>query len=229
MPRIPASTRTVARSPRRLGLTLAVAAIVTLALAACGTRKTSADGSQTKPANTVGAQSAAAPPSPDQQVAFMDMLNTVAQPCSPDAPPEQEPTTPGEKPPTAPVETLSIDTTSPASTRQTPDTPTTPQEVELDAIEKCEGRLHAERITKALSDIADPTSDQVRTVLNDLGYIDERIHDLQQSGATTRFFLDLRFMGNSLCLDGSVTDTKAVIEAFGTSETGPFTPAQRNR
>ncbi|MGW3655006.1 hypothetical protein ACWD6R_04500 [Streptomyces sp. NPDC005151] len=101
--------------------------------------------------------------------------------------------------------------------------------MELGAIEKCEGRLHVERITKALSVIADPMPAQVRTVLNDLGYINERIHDLKQSGATTRFFLDLRFMGSSLCLDGSVTGTKAVVEAFGAPETGPFTPVKRKQ
>ncbi|GGW76730.1 hypothetical protein [Streptomyces caelestis] len=45
------------------------------------------------------------------------------------------------------------------------------------------------RITQAFWDLVEPTPTKVRAILNDLGYVDERIHDLKQSGATTRFFL----------------------------------------
>ncbi|MFG2560712.1 hypothetical protein [Streptomyces sp. NPDC048496] len=228
MTRISAPTGTVARSPRRPRLILAVTALTALALAACGTEQTGAGGSRSRPADSIGAQPVAVPPSPDQQVAFMDMLNTVGQPCFPDAP-SGEPIAPGEKPPTAPVEMLPIDKTPPASARPAPDAPATPKGAELDAAEKCEGHLHIERITRALSGLADPTPAQVRKVLNDLGYINERIHNLKQSGAATRFFLDLRSMGSSLCLDGSTTGSKIVIEAFGHPETGPFTPVERRR
>ncbi|WP_324786194.1 hypothetical protein [Streptomyces sp. H51] len=227
MPRIPARHRGVDRSPRRPGLTFAMAALAALALAACGTEETSAGGARKTPADTVDTASAGKPPTPDQQVAFMDMLNEVGQPCTPDPPSEPEPTDEDEKPPTAPVEPLPVDESPPGDTEPTSDASTTPPEVKLNAIEKCEGRLHSERITKALDDLADPTPAQVRRVLNDLGYINERIHGLRRSGATTRFFVDLRVMGGSLCLDGSVTGTKSVVTAYAASATGPFTPAKR--
>ncbi|WP_158778718.1 hypothetical protein [Streptomyces cellulosae] len=225
----PALIGTVVRSPRRPRLSFAVAALATLALAACGSEETSAGGLHNKAADTVRAHTITTSPSADQQVAFMDMLDTIAQPCFPDSPSQQEPTPPGEKPPTTPVEMLPIDKTPPASPPAASGSPATPQKVELGATEKCAGRLHAERITKALSGMTDPTPAKVRQILNDLGYIDERIHDLMKSGPTTRFFIDLRFMGGSLSLDGSVTGTKAVIEAFGTPETGPFTSVKRKQ
>ncbi|WP_254648217.1 hypothetical protein [Streptomyces sp. GbtcB6] len=59
-------------------------------------------------------------------------------------------------PPTAPVEPLPIDESAPDGTALTPDASGTPQEATLSAIEKCEGRLHSKRITKALSGLTDP-------------------------------------------------------------------------
>lgn len=228
MTRIPASASTVVRSPGRARSTLALTVLAVLALAACGTGRAGAGGSQDKRADTVGAHPAAASPAPDEQVAFMNMLNTVGQSCLPDAPAGQEPDIDGEKPPAAPVESLPIEKTAPASTRPAPGLDTTPRD-ELNAVEQCEGRLHAERITAVLSGVADPTPARVRKVLNALGYIDERIHGLERSGATTRFFLDLRVMGGSLCLDGSAAGPRTVVEAFAAPGTGPFRPVGRKR
>ncbi|MFD5032500.1 hypothetical protein ACFVWX_19455 [Streptomyces sp. NPDC058220] len=238
MTRIPPLTSTADRPPRRPRLAFAVTALAALALAACGTEKTRANGSQNKPADSVGAQPAAVPPSPDKETAFLEMLVSVAQPRVPDQPLEEEPpassdpTSPGPSaPPMArPTGPLPIDKTPPGPTAPVPDTTEGPiAEVPLNALEKCEGRRHVERITQVLSGMADATPAQVRKVLNDLGYINERIHGLKRSGAATRFFVDLRFMGGSLCLNGSVTGSKTVIEAFGHPETGPFAPVKRKQ
>ncbi|MFI2523166.1 hypothetical protein [Streptomyces sp. NPDC018693] len=143
------------------------------------------------------------------------MLDKVAQSCPPSAPPEA--------PPTGPAQTL-----PPGSVEIPPDVepiaPTAGPEVELNARDWCAGALHEERIAQALWDLEDPTPTKVRTILNDLGYVDEHIHDLRQSGATTRFFLDLRNKGGRLCLDGSAAGENTVIDKCVAPATGPFTP-----
>ncbi len=218
--------------PRRPQLTLTAMVLAAFVLGACGTEQPQATSRSTS-ADVVGSEPSAVPPSPDQQTAFIEMLNSVGQPCYPDAPTDQESSSseeaPDAAPPTAPTEMLPIDKTPPSSAPSTPDPSATPREVVLGALERCEGRLHIERISNALSGMTDSSPAQVRKALNRLGYIDERIHDLEQSGPTTHFFLDLRFMGGSLCLDGSVTGTKVVVEAFGAPEVGPFTPVNRKR
>ncbi|MEU6592517.1 hypothetical protein ABZ923_25370 [Streptomyces sp. NPDC046881] len=153
----------------------------------------------------------------------MDMLNSVGRPCAPDAPPP-EPVAADGRPPTAPVEPLPVDGTAPGGTGPAPDPSAPSREPGLSAVERCEGRLHAERITEALRRLADPAPDRVRAVLHELGYLDERVHGLRRTGATTRFLLDLRVLGGALCLDGSVTRTGAVVTAFAAPPTGPFTP-----
>ncbi|WP_246203540.1 hypothetical protein [Streptomyces tailanensis] len=110
-----------------------------------------------------------------------------------------------------------------------PIAPTTGPEVELNARDWCASALHEERIAQALWDLVDPTPTKVRTILNDLGYIDEHIHDLKQSGATTRFFLDLRDKGGRLCLEGSAAGENTVIDKCVAPATGPFTPGERKQ
>ncbi|MFD7442039.1 hypothetical protein [Streptomyces sp. NPDC059909] len=220
MRRILAPTRPVAPFPRRPRLTLAITALAALALVACGTEKTSAGGSQSKPADTAGARSGAA---------FTEMLDKVAQSCPSGAlgalhsgPPHgPQSNTPAEERPTGPVQTPPSDAIKPIA-------PTTGPEVELNARDWCASKHHEERITQALWDLADPNPTNVRKILNDLGYVDERIHDLKRSGATTRFFLDLRDRGGRLCLEGSAEGEKTVVESFAGPETGPFTPGKRN-
>ncbi|MEU6986729.1 hypothetical protein ABZ946_25385 [Streptomyces sp. NPDC046324] len=103
------------------------------------------------------------------------------------------------------------------------------RERELDARDWCAGVRHEQRITVALSDLADPTPATVRKILNDLGYIDERIHGLEQSDATTRFLLDLRMNGGRLCVDGSAGGEEPAIEKCVAPATGPFVPPRREQ
>lgn len=211
MRRTSALPSTVASSPRRPPLTLAIAAIAALALAACGTERTSADGPQSKPADTAEVRPSAA---------FTAMLDKVAQSCPPSALPEA--------PLTGPAQTL-----PPGSVEVPPDVepiaPTAGPEVELNARDWCASALHEERIAQALWDLVDPTPTKVRTILNDLGYVDEHIHDLKQSGATTRFFLDLRDKAGRLCLEGSAAGENTVIDKCVAPATGPFTPGERKQ
>lgn len=103
------------------------------------------------------------------------------------------------------------------------------KEVELSSAEKCDARIHARRITKAFRGTPDPTPRQVREVLRGLGYIDERIHSPQRSGESVEFALDLRVLGGQLCLFGSVTGTRTVIEPYGASVEVGCLDVQRRR
>ncbi|MEU5274928.1 hypothetical protein AB0G87_00765 [Streptomyces asoensis] len=205
----PALTSTDTRSPRRPRPVLALTVLAALALAACGTEKTSADGPQGSPADVAGVQSDAA---------FTEMLGDIAQQCPASAAPEG--------PPSGPAQPLPPGATAPTDAME-PVAPTAGPEVELNARDWCASNLHEERITQALTDLADPTPAEVRTVLNDLGYIDERIHGLERSGTTTRFFLDLRDQGGRLCLDGSAAGEDTVVDKCVAPATGPFKAAGR--
>ncbi|WP_254075818.1 hypothetical protein [Streptomyces sp. P3] len=214
MRRTSAPTGTTARSPRRPRQALtstALAALAILALAACGTERTGAEGTRGDLADTAGSTTG---------VAFTEMLGKVARQCPPSAPPEAPPSGPAETAP--PGETPPSDAVEPIA-------PTAGPEVELNARDWCAGNLHEERIARALWDLADPTPAKVRKILNDLGYIDERIHDLKQSGTTTRFFLDLRDQGGRLCLDGSAAAHQTVVDKCAAPVTGPFTPPEATK
>ncbi|MFJ9739348.1 hypothetical protein [Streptomyces sp. NPDC101166] len=204
MRRTPAPTSTATRSPHRLRPLLAVAALAAVTLTACGTEKTAVGGPRSSPADTAG-------PRPD--AAFTETLSEIAQRCPPSASPEA--------PPTGPARTLPSGETPPGDAIE-PIAPTAGPEVELNARDWCAGNLHEERITQALGKLADPTPTEVRAVLNDLGYIDERIHGLKRSGTTTRFLLDLRERGGRLCLNGSAAGEKTVVDKCVAPATGPF-------
>ncbi|MER7719750.1 hypothetical protein ABTX99_22895 [Streptomyces flaveolus] len=186
-----------------------MAALAALALTACGTEKTGVGGPQSDPADTAGVR---------PNAAFAGMLSKVAQQCPPSAPPEA--------PPTGPAETLPSGVTPPTDAIE-PIAPTAGPEVELNARDWCAGNLHEERIAQALWDLANPTPAKVRTILNDLGYIDERIHGLEQSGTSTRFLLDLRDQGGRLCLDGSAAGEQTVVDKCVAPATGPFNAGER--
>ncbi|MGW1267717.1 hypothetical protein [Streptomyces sp. NPDC002491] len=206
--RTSAPTGTTARSARRLRPALAWAALATLALTACGAEKPDADRSPGSRADSAGAQ---------QGVAFTEMLQQIARQCPASAPPQAPPSGPahtspsGERPPSD-VEPIA---------------PTAGPEVELNARDWCASNLHEQRIAQALWNLAEPTPAKVRKILNDLGYIDERIHDLKQSGTATRFLLDLRDRGGRLCLDGSAAGEQTVVDKCVAPVTGPFTPEER--
>ncbi|MGW7424372.1 hypothetical protein ACWGJB_30820 [Streptomyces sp. NPDC054813] len=213
MRRISALSSLFARSSRRPRLTLAITALAALALGACGTEKTNAGGERIKPTDVVGGQSDAA---------FTAMLDKVAQSCPPSAPPEPPPSGAAHTLPSDEVETPPSDAVEPVA-------PTAGPEVELNARDWCASSLHEQRITQALWDLVEPTPTKVRAILNDLGYVDERIHGLKQSGATTRFFLDLRDKGGRLCLEGSAAGEKTVVDKCVAPATGPFTADERKR
>ncbi|MEU5719086.1 hypothetical protein AB0G71_25610 [Streptomyces sp. NPDC020403] len=207
MRRIPASTRTFTRSSGRPRLTLALTALAVLALGGCGTMKTTAGEEQVVRAQAVESQQ------PDPPLA--EIQEYIERSCPPPgAPPVAQPSTPPAAPPG--VEPP-LDTVVPIS-------PTAGPEVELDGRDWCASHLHEERIAQALWDLADPTPTKVKTILNNLGYVDERIYDLEQSGATTRFFLDLREKGGRLCLEGSAAGEATVVETCVAPASGPFTP-----
>ncbi|MFD9032737.1 hypothetical protein ACFVZW_16545 [Streptomyces sp. NPDC059567] len=99
----------------------------------------------------------------------------------------------------------------------------------MNARDWCASHRHEERIAQGLWELKDPTPAKVRKILNGLGYLDERIHDLKQSGASTRFFIDLRSKGGRLCVEGSAAGEGTVVEKCVAPETGPFTPPTRKR
>jgi len=206
MRRTTALNSTVARPSRRPRLALVTTALAAVALAACGTETAGADRPQSKPADTAEGRPSAA---------FTEMLSEVAQPCPPSASPEAPPTGPAETLPPGSAETPPSDAIEPIA-------PTAGPEVELNARDWCASALHEERIAQALWDLADPTPTKVRAILNDLGYVDERIHGLKQSGATTRFFLDLREKGGRLCLEGSAAGEETAVDKCVAPATGPF-------
>ncbi|MGW7240709.1 hypothetical protein [Streptomyces sp. NPDC054804] len=213
MRRISALSSMFARSARRPRLALAITALAALALGACGTEKANAGGERTKPTDAVGGR-------PD--AAFTAMLDKVARSCPPSAPPEAPPSGAAQTPPSDGVATPPSDAIEPVA-------PTAGPEVELNARDWCASSLHEQRITQALWDLVEPTPTKVRAILNDLGYVDERINDLKQSGATTRFFLDLRDKGGRLCLEGSAAGEKTVVDTCVAPATGPFTAGERKQ
>ncbi|MFD9727161.1 hypothetical protein [Streptomyces sp. NPDC059072] len=200
--------------PRRPLPTLAPAAalvaLATLALTGCGTHRTGVAGPRSEHA---------APSAVRADASFTAMLDEVAQSCPLSGPPV----------PASPAPTLPL---PPGAVEVPPDVepiaPTAGPEVELNARDWCASFLHEERIAQTLWDLVDPTPTSVKAVLNDLGYVDERIHDLRQSGATTRFFLDLRDKGGRLCLEGSAAGENTVVDKCLTPATGPFTHAGAN-
>ncbi|MEU6272985.1 hypothetical protein ABZ871_11305 [Streptomyces populi] len=182
--------------------------VAVLALGACGTGKTAAGGGE-RADSAVDARSRS-------DAAFTAMLDRVAQSCPPSAPPQAPPSGPAK---TSPSGSVKADVE--------PIAPTAGPEVELNARDWCASARHEERIAQALWNLADPTPAKVGMVLNGLGYVDERIHGLEQSGAATRFFLDLRDKGGRLCLQGSAAGEQTVIDKCVAPATGAFTPEEQ--
>lgn len=212
------------RRPSRVRRGAALAVLCALALAACGTDRVSDRDQKTGP-NERGEASSAAPSRAGSKesegpgfLAFMELLNSLAGPCLKDLPapgPPKEPPGPA-RPPTAPMPELTgPDEPHPTGKPRDPETAT--KEVELSSVEKCQARIHARRITKALKSTPDPTPRHVGKLLRGLGYIDERIHGPQRSGESVVFTLDLRVLGGQLCLFGGVTGAKSHIEPYGAS------------
>jgi hypothetical protein len=209
---------TFVRPARRPGLTLAATALAALALTSCGTQQSGATGAPGRPADAVGARHTEPPAGSARQAAFAAMLDEVAFECP--TGPLSGPPVPSRAPGGEP-----LPSDDPATDAvEGPAVPTAGPEVELDARDWCASNRHEERIVQGLWELRDPTPAKVRKILNDLGYIDERIHDLERSGATTRFFIDLRSKGGRLCVEGSAAGEETVVDKCVAPETGPFTP-----
>ncbi|MEU3854896.1 hypothetical protein [Streptomyces sp. NPDC029554] len=212
MRRSSALASTAAHTLRRSRVTLLTALVVTVGLSACGTESAGTDAGRTKHAKGVEGQA---------HTAFSTMLEQVAESCPDDGPSRTSPT--------EPATTLPPGGQEPLPGAVEPIAPTAGPEVELNAREWCAGHRHEQRVTAALWQLKNPEPTEVRAVLNDLGYIDERIHDLRQSGTTTRFSLDLRDRGGRLCVTGSAAGTQTLVELCVAPATGPFVPGQRKQ
>lgn len=199
------------RPLRRSRITLMTAVVATVGLAACGTESAGTDAGL----NAGGAEDR-------PRTAFSKMLDEVAETCPAEGPPQAPPTGPANSVPSGSEETPPSDAVEPIA-------PTSGPEVALNARDWCAGHLHEERVTQALRDLKNPSPADVRTILNDLGYIDERIHGLRKSGTATRFSLDLRDRGGRLCMAGSAAGTRTVVDMCVAPATGPFKPGQRKQ
>jgi hypothetical protein len=201
--------------PRR---TLAAATLTALALTGCGGNGGSDSETQGEPGRGVDTKVSATPSNPEQS-AFAAMLDKIAHSCSSTVEASSGPTTreptgsegkqspaPGETPPAEPIE------------------PGAPMEHEnqLSDRERCASVQHEQRIIQALQAVSEPTPAKVRKSLNDLGYIDERIHDLRQDGKTTRFHLDLREKGSRLCEAGVAAGEETDVTACIAPASGSF-------
>lgn len=187
--------------PGRALAATALATLAALAVTGCGA-DSGGSGSPGEPGASAGSGVSAGASSPEQ-VAFAAMLEKFAEPCpssdrSADraasgptdeksiGPERKQSLAPGETPPTEPVE---------------PGAPTGPGAA-LNDRDWCASARHEQRVIAALQQVAEPTPAKVRTTLKGLGYIDERIHGVEQDGRTTRFYLDLRESGGQLCEAG---------------------------
>ncbi|MFZ3557867.1 MULTISPECIES: hypothetical protein [unclassified Streptomyces] len=217
MTRAHASGGTSTHPIARPSAALAAAVLAVVTLSGCGSEEPSGgSGSRSEPSSDAAASAA---PSSPEQVAFAAMLNSVARPCSsagdatsrptdeqPSGPGEEQSLAPGRTPPTDPIE---------------PGAPTGPER-ELNDRDRCASVQHEQRIVQALQSTSKPTPAKVRKVLNSLGYIDERIHDLTQDRKVTRFSLDLRAKGGRLCEQGVAAGRTTEISACVAPATGSF-------
>ncbi|MFD6360232.1 hypothetical protein [Streptomyces roseolus] len=209
MTRTHGSTSTFARSSRRPRFTLALTVLAVLALGACGTAKATGD-------DEAASTMAAAPAKPMGSLsspALAEIQKHITQTCPAPGTPQEGPPNPRPAPPGEEPQAGTVD----------PVMPTAGPEVELNARDWCASNHHEQRVYVAVQELTDPTPAEVRSALNGLGYPDERIHGLKQSGATTQFFLDLRENGGRLCLAGSVGGEEPVVDKCVAPATGPFT------
>ncbi|MFE1290908.1 hypothetical protein [Streptomyces sp. NPDC058751] len=223
-------TRHPAPASARTGRVLVTAALAALALCGCGGSEPGGDRAQGGSAGNAGSRAGAA--SPAERAAFAAMLAKVARPCSPAGgnapgagggsapePRKEKPTgptgpsgeqslPPGESPPSGPIEPGAL--------------PAGPED-RLNDRDRCASVQHEQRIIEALQRVSAPTPAMVRETLNGLGYIDERIHGLEQDGGSTRFHLDLREKGGRLCEAGLAAGERTDVTVCAARATGAFT------
>ncbi|MFF3210739.1 hypothetical protein ACFYYB_08735 [Streptomyces sp. NPDC002886] len=225
MTRTHGSTSTFSRSSRRRPLLpVALTALAVLALGACGTAKATGGGepaapaapaaSATPAASAAPAAAAAKPMGSLTSPALAEIQAHIAQSCPAPGTLQEGPPSPRPAPPGAEAQNPGV----------TPITPTAGPMVELDTRDWCAGVSHESQVYLAVEKIAEPTPAKVRAALNAAGYPDDRIHGLEQSGATTHFLLDLRENGGRLCVEGSVGGgEEPVTDKCVAPATGPFT------
>jgi hypothetical protein len=161
-----------------------------------------------------------------EQAAFAAMLDKVAQPCSSagtasgptgknaSGPTGRKPTGPDGEQSLAPGETPSAGPIGPGAP--------TGAETELSDRDRCASVQHEQRIIQALQAVSKPTLAKVREALGSLGYIDERIHGLEQDDGATRFYLDLRVNGGRLCEAGLAAGEQSDVTVCTAPATGAF-------
>ncbi|MFC9590571.1 hypothetical protein ACFTUC_12435 [Streptomyces sp. NPDC056944] len=221
MKRTRAQIKAVEPVMRRGRRTLVVTALAALALAACGSEQPDHPEGRGKSVDVVSARSDAA---------FTKMLDEVARECPPPGTKRDSPASPDGEAPTAPVEPPPGATVKPPPGGAVePIAPTAGPEAELDAHDWCAGVQHEQRVAEAVLQLKQPDPTQVRKVLNGLGYIDERIHDLKQSGAVTTFLVDLRDKGGRLCLDGTANGELTEVDACVAPTDGAIASANIHR
>ncbi|MFJ3667506.1 hypothetical protein ACIPSE_13740 [Streptomyces sp. NPDC090106] len=231
-------SRTRGGNPLKSGLSVALAGLCAMALAGCGTERAGGSGAGPEASAAPRARAEAARQAEEsgkgddasggsEFIAFMELLNEVAEPCLPDLPAPPPPAAPeGEgapEPGTLDPEALEKGPREaplpelPALPEEPPPGgPVDPRaEAELSSVEECDARQHIRRITAELDGTADPAPGEVGAALRRLGYIEERIEGPRRSGGGVAFTLDLRLMGGRLCLDGTATAGRTVVEPYG--------------
>ncbi|MFE5210284.1 hypothetical protein [Streptomyces sp. NPDC056600] len=208
-----------ARGFRRTGRLLAVTALASLVLSACGSqagtaeaRRSAGERSQSAAVAAAG-RSASAPPA-----AFTGMLDEVARGC----PASREGSVTDDAP--EPKETV---TPLPEGFVE-PQVDSAQSGLELSPYEWCAGHRHVQRVTQSVAAIEKRTPEGVRAALNDLGYVDERILGPERTGGKIHFLLDLRVDGGELCLWGEVGGGEPYVELFADTDAKPsFSPDPR--
>ncbi|MEU4083327.1 hypothetical protein [Streptomyces aureus] len=218
------------------GRVLVTALLTALALSGCGSDEPSGAGSQGGPPADAGTRTSTSPSA--EQAAFAAMLAEVAAQCpstgaapsAPDtgnasAPRRTRPTTGPDGEQSLPAgpggeRSLPAGETPPTDAIE-PGAPTGP-DTELNDRDWCASVQHEQRIIQALQAVPEPTPAKVRTTLNGLGYIDERIHGLRQDGEVTRFHLDLRESGGRLCETGLAAGEQTDVTACMAPAAGAF-------
>jgi hypothetical protein len=147
----------------------------------------------------------------------MRLMVTVAEPCM-EGLPTGPPMEPDGPPPTdVPSETPPVDLPPPPSASPW-SFERARQEIELEAGDQCVAPLHGKRIAKALEGRTAATPAAVEKALKSIGYdVGYRVHGPRQVNGKVEFTLDLRSMGDYLCLSGSYDGTRTSFDPYGAS------------
>ncbi|MFI6421271.1 hypothetical protein ACIBG6_28160 [Streptomyces sp. NPDC050842] len=171
---------------------------------------------------------------PDPEMRFLALYSRVLDGCVPGGLPEP-PADPaaddaippqnlpdGAKPEEPGDLSVPLDAPEPPSSPEPEQTPTRSgpvEEVPLNAIDKCVGDAHVQRIREAFDGAGPADQPALRKKLAALDYPPSRIHRMPDHGGSPRARIDLRFMGNNLILEVTGTGDGVLVEPFGAPET----------